>query len=139
MIKEISCSSVIISGLVLKRPYAFVADANTFLAVLTSICLFLFFLNTQIKYSKTINTIASTTYGILLIHAHSDSMRQWLWKDIFDNVGTYNKSMMPLRAIGTVLIVFCVCSLIDLIRQFLIEKPFMKIVETKWLKTNSHA
>lgn len=61
--------------------YFFVTDFNTFLAVVTGISTFLFFKNWKIKYSKFINTVSATTFGILLIHANSDSMRQWLWKD----------------------------------------------------------
>lgn len=30
--------------------------------------------------------IAASTFGVLLIHANSETMRNWLWKDTLDNV-----------------------------------------------------
>ena len=33
------------------------------------------------KHVKLINTISASTFGVLLIHANSDFMRQWLWND----------------------------------------------------------
>ena len=104
--------------------YGFVSDSNTLLAVLTGLFAFCFFKNLKIRYSKIINTVASTTFGVLLIHANSDTMRQWLWKDTLNNVGAYGLSWMPLHAIGSVLGVFIMCSLIDLVRIKCIERPF---------------
>ena len=127
----ISCLSVILSAWIFGKPYIFVMDSNALLAVITSISVFMFFLNLDIGSSNIINKIASTTFGVLLIHANSDVMRKWLWVDVFDNVGTYSKSMMPVRAIGTVIIVFGICSIIDLARQRFIEKPFMKIIDKR--------
>lgn len=106
--------------------YFFVTDSNTFLAVLTGISSFMFFKNLNIRYNPFINAVASTTFGILLIHANSDTMRRWLWQDVFQNVNVYNNSLMPLYAIGSVIAVFCVCSFIDWIRIVFIEKPLMK-------------
>lgn len=112
--------------------YYLVADSNTFLAVLTGVSAFLFFKNWKIKYNKFINTVSATTFGILLIHAHSDSMRQWLWKDLLNNVGFYGSVWMLVHAIGSVLGIFIVCSVIDLLRIRFIEKPFFKIWDRNW-------
>ncbi len=104
--------------------YFFVTDSNTFLAVVVGVCSFLFFNNIRVRYNKVINTIAASTFGVLLIHANSDTMRQWLWKDLLDVVGHYNSSLMPLFSICCVLAIFFVCVVIDIIRIFFIEKPF---------------
>lgn len=50
------------------------------------------FKNMNIKYNKVINFIASSTFGVLLIHANSNTMRQFLWKDICNVVGSYNSN-----------------------------------------------
>ncbi|MBE6903158.1 MAG: acyltransferase [Ruminococcaceae bacterium] len=113
-------------------PFLFVTDSNTFLAVLTGLSSFMLFKNIKIKYNKFINTVSATTFGILLIHANSDAMRQWLWKDLFNNVGMYGSSIMPIHAISSVIIVFVVCSLLDLARIHLIEKPFFKLWDKYW-------
>lgn len=105
--------------------YYFVADSNTILAVLTSISAFMFFSHLKIRYNKVINRIAASTFGVLLIHAHSDAMRQWLWVDVLDNVGWYSSKWMPLHLIGSVLCIYIICTMIDMIRIQLIEKPFI--------------
>ncbi len=111
--------------------YNFVSDSNTLLAVLTGISSFLFFKNVKIRQSGFINTVASTTFGVLCIHANSDAMRQWLWKDTLDNVGYYSTSVGYIHAIGSVLVIFIICSLIDYIRIKMIEKPFFILIDKK--------
>ena len=106
--------------------YFFVADSNKILAFATGISTFLFFKNLKIGYSGIINKIAASTFGVLLIHANSDTMRQWLWKDICNNVGAYQESCVIVHAIVSVTVIYTVCTLVDMIRIRLIEKPLMK-------------
>lgn len=61
--------------------YFFISDSNKILALLTAICSFMWFKDMKIEYSKWINTIASSMFGVLLIHANSDTMRHWLWRE----------------------------------------------------------
>ena len=103
--------------------YTFVTDSNTFLAVCTGVTSFMFFKNLKIKHSKFINTVAASTFGVLLIHGHSEAMRRWLWKDTLNNVGVYDQVWMPLHAIGSVLLIFTVCTAIDYLRIRFVEKP----------------
>jgi len=104
--------------------YYFVQDSNTLLAVLLGISSFLFFKNLKIKNSKLINSISATCFGVLLIHANGEAMRTWLWIDVLNNAGMYNSSWLVIHAFASVLIVFVVCSAIDMLRIKLIEKPF---------------
>jgi len=105
--------------------YFFIEDSNKPLAVATAVCAFLFFKNLKISYSKVINTIAASAFGVLLIHANSDTMRQWLWRDTLDNAGHYAGNIY-LHAIVSVLVVYAVCTIIDMLRIKLIEKPLFK-------------
>lgn len=89
--------------------YYFVADSIKILAIVTALCAFLFFKNVKIKQSKFINTVAASTFGVLCIHANSDTMRNWLWKDTLDNVGIYSSQWMVLHAVGSVIAIFAVC------------------------------
>ena len=107
--------------------FYFVTDSNTFLAVTNGICSFMFFKNLKIKQSKFINTVAASTFGVLCIHANSDTMRRWLWKDTLNNVGAYGSDLIVLHAIGSVIAIFTICTLIDMARIKLIEKPFFKL------------
>lgn len=111
-----------------KLAFYFVTDSNTFLALLVGVSSFLFFKNLKMNNNAFINAVASTTFGVLLIHANSATMRQWLWHDMLDNVGHYG---MPLYVLGCVLGVFTLCSFIDYLRIRLIELPLFKYWDTR--------
>lgn len=59
-------------------------------------------------------------------------MRQWLWKDVVDCVGHFQAPLWyaPL----SVLTIFVICSLIDILRQKTIETPMIEITEKLLLK-----
>lgn len=114
--------------------YAFVGESLAFMSVITSISLFMFFKNLNIGYSKIINMIGASTFGVFLIHTRGDSMRQWLWQDFVDVVGHYDAPYYGLYAIGCVLAIFAVCSLIDICRIYLLEKPLFTFLDKKFGK-----
>jgi len=113
--------------------YFFVADSNKILAVLTSVSTFIVFKNLKLKYNKIINTIASATFGVLLIHANSDAMRSWLWGDVLQNTTYIQFNTAYLHLIISILLVYCICVAIDLLRIYLIEKPVFKWLDKKLL------
>ena len=77
------------------------------------------------KRRRFVNTVASTTFGVLLIHANSDAMRQWLWRDLLDLPSLYAvpSGRLVLCYIAVMFGVFAVCSMIDLVRIRLLETP----------------
>jgi hypothetical protein len=111
--------------------YFFVADSNKVLAVITAVCAFMFFKNLNIGYSRFINTVAASAYGVLLIHANSDAMRQWLWKDTLNVMGWYKTALMPIYAICAVIGIYAVCTVIDMLRIKFIEIPFFGMLDKK--------
>lgn len=113
----------------------FVSDSNKLLAFLVSISTFMFIKNIHIRQSKWINTIASCTFGVLLIHANSDAMRQWLWKDACDNVGFFHSSMIYVHALCIPIIVFIACTIIDFCRQRFLERLYLDLV-VKYIQTS---
>lgn len=104
--------------------YFFMSDCNKLLAVVVAVCSFLWFKNLNIKYSKAINTFGAGTFGVLLIHANSNAMRTWLWKDTIDVVGHYTLPIgqLVLFSVGVVLAIFMVCNIIDQLRIATLEK-----------------
>ena len=106
-------------------PAFFVYDANKLGAVLVSVTMFATFKNLNIGYSKVINLIAKTTFGVLLIHASNSAWRQFMWRDLLHVDTSYSLPLIVLicRSILIVAGVFVFCSLIDMIRIYLIEKP----------------
>lgn len=121
-------SVFVISRISINHTYFFVADSYKILAVVVAICSFFWFKNLDIKQSKVINTIASSTFGVLLIHANSDTMRRWLWRDVLDNVGQYDADFLHLvlTSCGSIVGVFAVCVVLDQVRIHLIETPFFR-------------
>lgn len=115
------CSSEINS-----RYWYFVTDSNKLLAVLPAVFAFLWFKNLNIRYSKLINMVAASTFGVLMIHANSDTMRQWLWKDVLHNAQIYESNYFVLHIFLSTLVIFVFCTVIDMIRIRVLEKPFMK-------------
>lgn len=113
--------------------YHFISDCNKFFAVFIAVCSFLWFKNMNIKYSKVINAFGAATFGVLLIHANSNAMRTWLWKDTVDVVGHYSLPLgqLVLFSIGVALAVFLVCNLIDQLRIATVEKWFFNWYDRK--------
>ncbi len=117
--------------------YYLLSDSNKALAVCLSISAFLFFKNLKMKNSKFINSVAMSSFGVLLIHANSDAMRQWLWKDTLNNVGMYSSPFMVIHAIASIFGVYIICTIIDMLRIRFIEKPFFKLWDRHFYKVQA--
>lgn len=115
-------------------PYRMLSDSNVILALLTAVCSFMWFKNLNIPQNKYINMIGGSTFGVLLIHANSDTMRKWLWYDLLDNVGHYNDYYFWLRPILFVIFIFGTCIIIDRIRIILMERPLFRYIINRNLK-----
>lgn len=116
--------------------YFLMEDCHKFFAVVIAITSFLWFKNLNIKYSKIINAFGAGTFGVLLIHANSDAMRTWLWKDTLDIVGHYSMPIgeLVLYCFGVVISVFLICNLIDQLRIATFEKWFLNWYDNKVAK-----
>ena len=110
-------------------PYWFVRDSYKLMALVSSICLFNFFRTLKLPYSRFVNVLGATTFGVFLIHTHGTAMRKWLWADLFDNVGHLSVHFYAIRSIGVVLLVFFVCAIIDFFRIILLEKPIFRFFD----------
>lgn len=129
----IAMASVVILNRILNAGYFLVTDCNKFFAVLIAVSTFLWFKNINIRYNQVINAIGAATFGVLLIHANSNAMRTWLWKDAVDVVGHYGLPLgkLVLFSIGVVLAIFLVCNLIDQLRIATLEKWFFNWYDSK--------
>lgn len=110
------------------KEFFFVADSNKFFAVIVAVSSFLWFKSLNIRYIPAINAIGGSTFGVLLIHANSDAMRTWLWRDVVDCVGHYSLSLsqLSLYCFMSVFAIFFICIIIDRIRIKHIEQHFFK-------------
>jgi hypothetical protein len=114
--------------------YLFVADCNKIFAVLVAVCSFLWFKNMNLKHSSIINAFGAGTFGVLLIHANSDAMLTWLWRDTVDSMGHYASlatGELILYSFVVVLSIFIICNLIDQLRIATLEKWFLRWYDNK--------
>lgn len=111
-------------GRPLRSPYFFVSDSHKLLAFSTALFAFLAFKNWRLPPSRFINAVASTTFGVLLIHAASSGMRKWLWQDFIDVPAAYSFSLPHLAAYSLLVVfgVFSVCSALDGLRIRFVER-----------------
>lgn len=106
--------------------YWFVNDANKLFALTASVFLFCWFRILTIPFSKTINLVASATFGIYLLHTVNASMRSWLWTDLLDVCGVYPSDFLFFHSLGSVVLIFALCASIDLLRARLTPKTLLK-------------
>lgn len=117
-------------------PYFWVSDSNAILAVITGICTFMWFKNLKIRQSGVINTIAASCFGVLCIHANSDTMRQWLWFDVVNVENLYKGGLFAVKVTLFVLFVYLVCTILDYLRIVCVEKPVLRLLDNKLTKYN---
>jgi hypothetical protein len=79
-------------------------------------------------YNKAVNKLASASLGVYLIHDNL-YVRPYLWKTILKNAQMYGSGFLILHAMISVIGVYLVCSIIDLIRQYTVERLFMNFVD----------
>lgn len=116
---------------------------NSTFTLIGSIALFLFFLQLNIKegvFGKILVRLGACTFGVFLIHEHM--YMRYLWPTWFKVAEMKDSPWLLLHLAGTVLTVFLVCSLIDMVRQFIFKylfnnkcmdallKPFVKLEES---------
>lgn len=96
--------------------------------LLISLFIFLGFLQIDIGYRKFVNTVASATFGVYLIHDNG-YVRSFLWNLIFKNSEFSNNSILPAYSIVVIISVFIICTLIELLRIYFIEKHYIQLIK----------
>lgn len=109
--------------------YYFVSDSHKVMAVVTAACSFMYFKNLDVRYSPLVNRIAASTFGVLLIHANSDTMRRWLWKNMLNNTGAFYGKHFVAHALVSVICVYIVCTVIDIVVKAMVEKPIFRWID----------
>lgn len=105
------------------------SNINSPFVLLASIEFLLAAIKAKPTYSRILNMISSTAFAVYLIHCGGHNLT-FLCKHVLglpDSVGT--AWWMPLHAIGVTIVIFAVCSVIDLVRQRTIERAYMNLVD----------
>jgi len=108
---------------------------NNVVGILFSLFLFNLFRFIKIKSNAFINVVAGGTFGVYIIHC-SPYVSSIIWLDIFNVFKyTYSNPLLALgHYVGVVLVVFFACVIIDIIRKYLLEIPFFKIIDKPYNK-----
>ncbi len=116
-----------------KNHYAHIAGffcggLTRFPILICSIAIFSLFKNLQLPHNQVINTIASATFGVYLLHENL-LINKWWWHEIckLDKFIT-SIWLLPYMIFCTI-ITFTICTVIELLRKKFIEKPIVQIME----------
>ena len=100
------------------------------LTIARAVCFFMTFLTLKIHNHIWIAKVSSAMFGVYLLH-DSKLLRKIIWEDIFHNVSYQNTTRIIPYSIIVVLAVFISCTIIDLLRQTLLEKPIKTLIEKR--------
>jgi hypothetical protein len=103
---------------------SFFEERNNYITYFLSVFIFIFFKNLNIKQNKFINLIASTTLGVYMLH--ENSMNTIIWQEWIKIQTFVESNYFWLAIILSVLLVFVITSIIDIARQYLLEKPLFE-------------
>lgn len=101
-------------------------NRNGFYVYFLSVFLFLLFKNIKIGSIKTVNLFASTTLGVYML---GDTL--FLYQELIPFYKIYSSNYFWLISLGVIFGVVLVFGLIDLLRQYLLEKPLFKFLDKK--------
>lgn len=134
-------SSVVMIFLGRRIPFAYkntilFFEQDSILTLLSALAFFMVFEKMDMGYHRWINIIASATFGVYLIH-DSDFIRNFLWLTVFKSTRFQDSAFLIPYSVFAVAAVYAVCTVIDLLRKAVFEKPYMRIVDRysdSWLK-----
>lgn len=106
-----------------------VKDEGGLLFVVTGLSLFFAFNSIKLKPCKWINMLGGTTFAVLLIH-DGHFFRGWTWNLLHTSDWYYSKYYL-LWVILCEIVVYGICTMIEIVRRNIIEKPLFKC---NWIK-----
>ena len=111
----------------MKQIFYFTQNDYGFFQLLLGIGLFIIFLKAKITYRPWINVVASTTFGIYLLHDNRLFLHH-MWDNVLATYQYYDSILLPLYAILVVALIFVIGMIVDYVRLAFIEKPVMKAI-----------
>lgn len=94
-----------------------------------SILIFIGFLKIDIRHSRIINLVSSATFGVYLVH-DDKYVRPFLWKTMFKNASYSDSNFLILYSLIVIAVVFVLCTFVELIRIYLLEKHYLNLINS---------
>lgn len=94
--------------------------------IVAGYAMFFIFKNIKLGDTRIVNRLAKSTFAILMIHDHN-FFRPVVWNNIIKASTWYYSKYFVIRIGLTVLFIYMVCTIIEYLRIFLIEKNIMKL------------
>ena len=98
------------------------------LILVISVFLLLGFLKLDVGSNRIINLLASTTFGVYLIHENR-YFRDLLWNTVTRKASIGDKDWLLPYSLAVIILVFSACSLLEYFRFYGLENRYMKAVK----------
>ena len=99
---------------------------NKFPVLFACVLFFCVFKNLNLKHNKFVNLLASTTFGIYLLHVNGQ-LKYFIWHKIFCFDKFSGNSSFPLYVLLCVFVVFTLLSLIEAARKIIFDKTVNRL------------
>ena len=106
----------------------FFADKNAVPQVICSIALFLFFTGIRVKPVKALTLLSGASFGVYLIHDHM-YFRNMIWGQWAQVWWACQTPDFWKTALLAPLVIYLGCSVVDILRKYLLEKPLMRLLD----------
>ena len=107
--------------------YRYVWGMEQGLVVVLAFALLVYFSTVKIQSNKIINIIASTVFGVYLIHMNPLTTN-YIWFNLLGITNWFDNIMMPLYWVVTGVLIFMICSLIEYLRLMFVDKYTTAII-----------
>ncbi len=104
-------------------------DYNSIFNIIGSVSLFLVFTKFNFK-SKLINSISKHTLSIYIIHAN-DFIIKYVYRNLLKTNLFWKSDFLILHLLVSICIIFIICLLIDIIREFVFKRTISKFIQNK--------
>ena len=109
---------------------SYLAGENKITTILCAVGLFLGFKNLKMRYHPWLNRVAASMFSVYLIQ-ENNFIHPLIWSKWFKNRLYSWSSDLWIHAIACIVIVIVVCTVMDQIRIYWIERPILEVLRKK--------
>ncbi len=122
------------SSLVVNKIGAFFGNTglSSFMVLVVSVLMFIVFQSKSLRIPNWMFSVSKSTFGIYLIH-DNNKFRTFLWENICKTTSMAESDYFIAYAIVCVLLVFAICSIIEIMREKYIERKVFSSAKVKAL------